>query len=707
MANKQNKKPVPDRSVNASQAQASGFRLEIPSRPGLTPYLPGILLFILFFFICLFTYKDYGICWDEPLQRAPGVLSFDYIFNGSDELFNTATDNHGAGYELLLVIFERMMGLTDTRDIYFMRHLVTNILYVFSALAGYVLLIRLFKDRFVASLGFLMIVLAPRLYAHSFFNSKDIPFLSMILISLAYSQIAFSRNKPRTFLILGLLLGYSTSIRIMGVLLAGLLFGCLVIDLFTAMSRKEKLKTPGQNILFYLLGFVITLYLGWPYLWRSPINNFIDSFGAMAHFALWKGSVLLGGKFIPSAKLPWTYFPSWFLISNPELWLLLGLGGLIWVLIDFFKRPIEFFRNTNERNFLIYLICFFAPVIAVIVLHSVIYDDWRHLYFVYPPFVLLAAYFVNKLIQTKLRMAVQVLCLLEVVLTSAFMISAHPFNQVYFNYTVSHSEEYLRKNYEMDYWGCGYKQALEHLLATNPSGYIVVNCENTALLSNNIMILPAEERDRIKYADPEVANYFITNFRGHPYDYPGNKLDYSVKVLNSTVVAVYKQEKDPVKQKQIRQETIAELVRSIAQNPEDCYAHAQLGDAYFRDGQYDSAKTHHLRALQLDPTSVIINDLAGQYFGKQQYSQSIELCRKALEINPQDVNLYTNVGLLYMRTNQHDSAIAILHKALSIDPKYSSALINLAITYKTVGKMDSARKYEAEVQKIDPKYRLQ
>ncbi len=712
MANKQNKKTIVNavpqgnaKAIRTDETKAK-FNLELKSFPGLTPYLPGLILFAIFLFIGFFTYQDYGICWDEVYQRAPGVLSYDYVFNGSQELFNTATDNHGAGYELLLVIFEKMMNLTDSRDIYMMRHIVTNILFLTSALAAYVLIVRLFKNRFLASIGFLMLVLAPRLYAHSFFNSKDIPFMCMITITLMYLQIAFEKNKTKLFLIAGLMAGYATSIRIMGVLLVLIVLFFLVMDLISILIRKEKAKTPLLNILLFFVGFCVTLYLGWPYLWPHPIQYFFESFGALAHF-MWKGSVLLNGDYVPGTKLPWTYFPQWFLISNPEIWLITGFAGIVWLVIDVIRNPLQFFRNTNDRQFLIYLGSFFGPILAVILMHSVIYDDWRHLYFVYPPFVLMAVYFINKMLQTRFKMIVQGICILEVALTSLFMYSNHPHNQVYFNYFVSHDKEYLRKNYELEYWGCTYKQGLEYLLASAPAGPIKVNCENEVLLSNNMLILRPEDRARIQFTNPEAADYFMSNFRNHPYDYPGNKPEYTITVLNSTIFAVFKQEKDPVKQKQIREASIIDLTKSLSKNQEDPYLHAQLGDQYFRNGQYDSSVAHHMRALQLNASSVVINELAGNYFGKQRYREAIDLCQKAVELNPGDVNTMGNMGLVYMRIARFDSAIYILHRATAIDPKYTTAYINLALTYKAMGNMDSAKKYEAEAQKTNPQYKLQ
>ena len=709
---KQSKKPEANTAApkkapgQQPQAAKAKFNLEIKAWPGLTPYLPGLILFIIFLVVGAMTNQDYGICWDEPYQRAPGVLSFDYVFNGSQELFNTATDNHGAGYEMLLVIFEKIMGITDSRDIYLMRHIVTNIFFLISAFAAYVLVVRLYKDRFLATIAFLMMVLSPRLYAHSFFNSKDIPFMCMIAITLAYAQFAFEKNKPKFFLVLGLLIGYATSIRIMGVMLWSILLFFLLVDLITGIVKKENLKNPLLNTVLFSLGFCITLYLGWPYLWKHPVQNFIDSFSALSHF-MWKGSVLMKGEFVPATKLPWTYFPTWFLISNPEIWLVTGFAGIVWVLVDFFRKPFTFFANTNERHLIIYLACFFGPVATVVLMHSVIYDDWRHLYFVYPPFVFMAVYFIAKMLQTKYKKIVQGICVLEVALTSLFMVQNHPYNQVYFNYFVSHDKEYLRKNFDLEYWGCSYKQGLEYLLSSVPAGPININCETPELLNNNKLILRPDDRARVNYVPAEASDYFITNYRSHPYDFPGSKTEYSVTVLNSTILSVFKQEKDPAKLKVLREQTIADLAKKLTVTPNDCYAHAQIGDAYFRNGQYDSSVAHHLKALELNSSSVIINDLAGNYFGKQRYREAIDLCKKAVEINPADVNSFTNMGLVFMRIRQFDSAIYALHKATLIDPKYTSAYINLALTYKAMGNMDSAKKYEAEAQKTNPQYKLQ
>lgn len=513
----------------------------------LTPYFPGIILFVVFLLVGLFTYKDYGVAWDEPLQRGPGLLSYNYMFHGNQELFQKPTDNHGAGFEIPLIVFEKAMGLKDVRGIYLMRHLVTHILFLLSALAFYILALRLFKNKYLAIIAFLLLACAPRLYAHSYFNSKDLPFLSMFTICLAFARLTFSKNKPYLYLILGLLTGYATSIRIMGIMLFAFLLMFMIIDLVNDILKKEKPTKGLLNIGMFVLGSCALLVAAWPYLWKSPVHNFAESFSKLSRFELWNGSILLQGKFIEAAKLPWTYFPNWFIIANPILWLVAGLVGFGWIMRDFFQKPLAYFQNTLDRNFILYPACFLSPILSVYMFHSIIYDDWRHLYFIYPSFILMGLYVVNKILESDIvkksktyTKVVFGVCGLQIALTCGFMVQAHPFQQVYFNQMVSHEEEYLRKNYEMDYWGVSNYQALKYILNNDESKKIYVTTIYPEIMQNNIDMLEEEDRNRLQLVHPDSSEYFITNFRFHPDDFQMQE-EYSFKVLNSTVIRVYRQ----------------------------------------------------------------------------------------------------------------------------------------------------------------------
>ena len=78
------------------------------------------------------------------------------------------------------------------------------------------------------------------------------------------------------------------------------------------------------------------------------------------------------------------------------------------------------------------------------------------------------------------------------------MIRNHPFQNVYFNNFLSHDEQYLRKNFEMDYWGTSYKQALEYVLKNNKFNKINVVVDYHQVV-DNALILKKEDRERLNY----------------------------------------------------------------------------------------------------------------------------------------------------------------------------------------------------------------
>lgn len=503
-------------------------------------WLPGIILFTISLCIAFCTYKDYGFAWDENIQRITGTAAYDYAFNHNEGLKSLEFRDLGTGFELPLVVIEKCLGLNDLREVIEMRHLTTHIFFLISIFCGYILALRLFKNQTVACIGFLILAFHPRIYAHSFFNSKDIPFLSMFIITFLVSHIAFDKNKPNWYFILGLVCGYTTSIRAMGIMLLPCIGVFLLIDMFSQRSHGQKIGIGLCNIILFITGFCISLYLAWSILWSSPVHYFVEEYKSLSHIN-WGGEVLFLGKMIDGAQLPWTYIPVWFVITTPEVWLFAGLAGSIWIIYLSVKYPVNFLLNTPQRQFLLYLLCLLVPVITVITLHAVNYDDWRHLYFIYPSFVLLALFFINKLISGRFRYLVYSACTIQFILVATFITREHPLEYVYFNSFVSRADENIRYKFDMEYWGLGYRKGLEYILAHDTASSIRIS-HGAGPIFDNVGILTREQRKRITLvAENENPDYFITVFRYHPedYDYYHN-IFYNYRILNSTVLRVYK-----------------------------------------------------------------------------------------------------------------------------------------------------------------------
>lgn len=503
--------------------------------------MPGIVLFVILLVVGLLTYQDHGVAWDELGQRYTGYLNYTHAFEGKEDIFNGASDLHGGAFEMPLMALELRWPIKDSRDVYLARHLICHIFFLLAVFAAYVHFCKTFKSQFVACLGLVMLALSPRIYAHSFFNSKDVPFLAMTMVIMLLFHRAFRRSRPLAFAALGAVCGFTTGIRIMGVMFAGIIVGFLLWDVVVAVWKRDKPRKPLINTAVFLFTFCGALCLFWPYLWRTPVKNFAECYAAMVRYG-WQGGILFRGVVMHGNELPWNYFPVWFGVTTPIVWLVAGIAGIALALVGFAKAPVACMNNMPGRELLFSLLCFFAPVLAVIFLHSVIYDDWRHLYFVYAPFVLLALYAVDAALKTRRAMLVRGACIAQMAVILFLMVRHHPFHQVYVNALMPQGDEYIRKNYEQEYWACGFKQGLEYITARQPWGELRV-CANTSgkfPLQNNIDMLQASDRERVKQVPLEEADYFITNFRLDKEEKQYTNPVYSVRMYGSTILAVYK-----------------------------------------------------------------------------------------------------------------------------------------------------------------------
>ena len=183
---------------------------------------------------------DDGISGDEEAYRTMGIASFDYILGDEDALVREGHIHRvfGVAFEVPLIAVERILGLGDSRDIYLSRHLLTHALFLVGGFFAWLLTYRLFGSRLIATLAMPLFLPHPRMYAHSFFNLRDMPFLSVFMIALYLIHRAFRRDSVWAFALCGAGVGLLANIRIMGVMLIPAVLGMLALDVFYAMKRE-------------------------------------------------------------------------------------------------------------------------------------------------------------------------------------------------------------------------------------------------------------------------------------------------------------------------------------------------------------------------------------------------------------------------------------------------------------------------------------
>lgn len=502
-------------------------------------YIALILLGI-FTIIGVVVSDDYGMSWDERAQREMGIVSGNYIVKGDKRIHTYLEKDHGVGFEVPLVLIEYALGQEKAQDIYATRHLVTHLFFLLGAFIFYLLSSKLFNSKTIGIIAFLALACHPRLYAQSFVNSKDIPFLVAFIFSLSACYRAYLKKDTISYILLGIAVGYATSIRMMSLIFIAIILFFILIDLLRAKQNKQSRLLAFTNPITFLVATAITTFIFWPMLWIRPFANFAEAFVDMSKFR-WNNFLLFDGEMVNSLNLPWYYLSKYIFITTPALWLIFGAGGMIFISINAIRKPVKYITDANKRFILTNLIIFIGTLSAIVVLDSVVYDGWRHVYYIYPSLLIMTLATLHYLKQKlRIKYLVVAICAIQVISTSIYMVSNHPYQMTYFNRFVSHEDEYLRHHYDLDYWGIAMRDAHKFLLDYDTSSQIKVYHSLTPVY-NNYHILSKEEQERIQLLDcTEGAIYFITNFRGHPQEFDYPEKIYEIKAQGSTILAIYK-----------------------------------------------------------------------------------------------------------------------------------------------------------------------
>ena len=118
-------------------------------------------------------------------------------------------------------------------------------------------------------------------------------------------------------------------------------------------------------------------------------------------------------------------------------------------------------------------------------------------------------------------------------------------------------------------------------------------------------------------------------------------------------------------------------------------AAAPAGDAEPRAAILDETKVNALKAVAereaTNPKPRV--ELAKLYFEAQKFDDAIKWYEAALKLNPNDINISTDLGLAYFYTNNSEKALEQLDRSLKIDPKDAKTLLNIGLV-KAFGKQD-------------------
>ncbi len=555
------------------------------------PAAPAMVVLAVFAAVGVAVLDDYGVSPDEPESRALAVVAARYVL-GDDVLIGDGDGprtnlggwpSHaryfGVSFEAPLLLAERLLGLTDSRAVHLLRHLLMHLFFLTGGFFCWLLARRMFADRRLALFALLLYLLHPRLYGHSFFNPADVPFLATFLIALWLVERAFRRDTAAAFALCGAGVGVLVDLRVMGLALFAAVPGLRALDLLQARDgggRRRALVTGAA----FVLAAAGTRYAVAPWLWSDPFAV-VDGFETLVRIPIYERT-LFQGEMVRWPSIPPHYLPTWMVVTTPPAALLLTLAGAAAVVRRGAARPRDVLRNTGLRFEWLLLACLTLPPAAVVALNSNVYNGWRHMYFLYAPLCLLAACGLRGLLAAArrpwARRATWVLAAAALAGIAADMVRLHPHQAAYFNFLVDRwTPERLRTRYEMLYWGTEHREGLEYLLARHPGETLYVDAGDAWWLWNNRAILPPAARDRIvRASEAGRTDFFISTTRQSGGSFPPPSLGvlYTRRVYGSTVLTV-------------KAVDLSRVDEATAAPARAAYRAAAAGEPLFRSAAFD------------------------------------------------------------------------------------------------------------------------
>lgn len=419
--------------------------------------------------------KDYGQSADEWIQIEYGKNIWDYFTNGDKQALDytnksmqfTHQEYYGGMFDYPTEVLHHWM---PSVPLIVLRHFCNALLGALMMIFTGLLAFRLTRKWTVGLLALLFMVFSPRIFGESMNNPKDIPFASGFIMSM-YFLVALLQDFPNKKWKqgAGLFIGFTIAFGVRSA--GGMLLGAYLV-LFTILyywqykeqravlfaDKNKQLK----QLLIVMAGSLLAAYIAglatWPWGLQDPINNPLESLKGMTNRNSYI-RVLFEGVYYMSNNMPWYYEFKWIFISNP-----------LAVLVGFILLPVLIMKaRKTYGNFAVILPLFGAvfPILYMVYKHSTVYDTWRHVFFVYPFWVIassmgwdMAGSLIKDAKKEWIPKAVAVVLLLPAVV---WTVRSHPNQYVYFN-ELEGGAKGAYGYYDLDYYQNSGKQACEWIL---------------------------------------------------------------------------------------------------------------------------------------------------------------------------------------------------------------------------------------------------
>ena len=492
-----------------------------------------ILLLFYFgaFFSVILVFKDFGVHIEEKFHRMNGLHWLNYIaklfelenifletslkINAvNDYTLNTISnfDKYGAIFDTPLAFIEIIFGIEKIENTYHTKHILSFLIFLISSFFFFKILVKRFKNNFICFIGTVLFITSPRIFGDSFLY-KDVLFLSFFNIALYFFLELIEKLSLKNLLYLALFSAIAFNLRIFGIFLPIAFFLLLMIKNF----YDKKFFKYAKFYLFYLLSFFFFIILISPYLWESPIINFIEIFTQLKKSGIITIRILFDNELVNNQNVPADYLVTWMLISTPIFIITFFIIGYVSFFLRFINRFFtikeksifnDLWRGNNEQKDFAIFFLLTSYFLIFTILNAPLHNGWRLVYFLNIFIVYFSVYFLNNLFlsfrnKKYKKYLVFSTAVVSIIYNIFSLIVYHPYQSYYFNELVSDNK---KNNFEIDYYGLSAKDFFLKISEENKDKLLRIGVASYTPLHRGLEGIDMNLRKNLTVAGQEYHN---------------------------------------------------------------------------------------------------------------------------------------------------------------------------------------------------------
>lgn len=489
------------------------------------------LAFVLMLILGLMTVNDYGVYCDQLSEQvilrenmkeyavrfgdASAVAYYESL--GVQRITESIEIDHGqcAYYPIAPAL---TLIQADSATLSFIWHGYTWLLFMLGCWALYLLLRQLELSRPIAFVGMLLLFLSPRFFAEGHYNNKDMVLLTFVLCTLC-SGLYFLR-KPGFLrgMLFSLVGAMAANTKIVGLVAWGLM-GLCAVALISANHRWSWRMAGVAAATIAFFGLVYALLT--PAMWDDPAAYFSYLLSNASGFTRWPGVVVFRGMVFDHQvnPLPRYYLPYMMLVTLPLYFFPLCAVGQLAVLRRCVKQRGQLLGDPKSLVLISATVLWVLFMGYVMIFRPLVYNGWRHFYFLFAGLVVLAAWGLDALwgwcaargcAWRRAAAALGAVCL---ILTGIGMGVNHPYQYCYYNPLAANGAQ---ERMELDYWDVSTVNAIRGLMTAQRATELplVLGARDDMSwfgLNTGRTALTAEEQDAIQLVEDGEAPYLYVN----------------------------------------------------------------------------------------------------------------------------------------------------------------------------------------------------